>query len=122
MFAGRLGFLPDSEVPFGRLQPFLAVGPGILFASQQPSIRFPTLAVTLQGASDSDATICLAAEAGLRWMCLKNVSIAITFKYRFAEPRFNSSFYNPWVVTNDSTTINPTFHLFSGQVGVAYYF
>lgn len=39
MFAGRLGFFPDSEVPFGRLQPYIAVGPALFISSQSPSFN-----------------------------------------------------------------------------------
>ena len=123
MFAGRYGFLPDSEVPFGRLQPYVAVGPGILFFSQQPSLRFDTLGgIGAKMDSKSEAVICLAAEAGVRWMCLKNVSIDLSFKYRYAQPSLQYNYSNPLSGTPASLTLDPTLHLFSGQLGAAYHF
>ncbi|MBI5238825.1 MAG: hypothetical protein HY887_10490 [Deltaproteobacteria bacterium] len=122
MFAARYGFLPDSEVPFGRLQPYVAVGPAIMFASQQPTFNFPTLGVGRDLESQSSTVICLAVEAGLRWMALKNVSIDVSFKYRYAEPSFSYTFISPFTATPTSLTLDPTFHLFSGQIGAAYHF
>ena len=36
MLAGRFGLMPDDEVPFGRLQPYAAVGPRYLL--QRPGL------------------------------------------------------------------------------------
>ncbi len=137
MFAARYGFLPDAEAPFGRLQPYVAVGPGLMFASQQPSVTFVNITrvngipippapvnVVQDLESQSDVALCLAAEAGLRWMALKNVSVEVSFKYRFTEPRFSYTMNNFLLgsFTPHTFTLQPTFHLFSGQVGAAYHF
>jgi opacity protein-like surface antigen len=128
MFAGRYGFLPDSEVPFGRLQPYIAVGPAILFASQEPKITidpYGTLGgpFTSSNGSNSDTTIALAVDTGIRWMALKNVSIDVSFKYRYAQPKFSYKFVpgNNFIAPG-TMNLNPTYNLFSGQVGVAYHF
>jgi hypothetical protein len=145
MFAARYGFLPDPEVPFGRLQPYIAVGPGIMFASQQPAMSYDNVRWSQPAVppgvlpffrqkfeSQSDAVICLAVDAGIRWMALKNVSIDLSFKYRFAQPSFNYVHAVPYPITiapisNFSTStipvsLHPTFHLFSIQLGAAYHF
>jgi hypothetical protein len=147
MFAARYGFLPTPEIPFGRLQPYIAVGPGILFATQQPALVFkggtvrtstrilggPPIPGTvdldpfsLKPGSDAVATIALAVDAGLRWMVLKNVSFDLFFKYRYARPEFHysASFFDPITGTTLPVgfDLDPIFHLFSGQVGVAYHF
>ncbi|MBI4643391.1 MAG: outer membrane beta-barrel protein, partial [Deltaproteobacteria bacterium] len=89
MFAARYGFLPDSEVPFGRLQPYVAVGPAVMFSTQQPTINILTTAQNIEPGSQSSTDIALAVDAGLRYMALKNVSIDASFNYRWANPSYS---------------------------------
>lgn len=133
MFAARYGFLSDSEVPFGRLQPYIAVGPAILFASQQPT-KFNTnittwsdgttlLGRSFKPGSRSGVFLALAVDAGVRWMALKNVSIDVFFNYRYAQPSFEyiaADYYTGFSAT--TFTLSPTYHILSGNVGVAYHF
>jgi opacity protein-like surface antigen len=114
MFAGRYGFLQDSEVPFGRLQPYVAVGPAVMFSSRDVKFSTPLgrLPNVVSLGSRSSVDVALVVEAGLRYMCLKNVSLDASFKYRFASPRF----------AFDSFDWRPDYNLFSGQLGVAYHF
>jgi opacity protein-like surface antigen len=140
MFAARYGFLKDSEVPFGRLQPYLGVGPAILFSSMHPSLQsavnnsfpqpyaFGGIRYTLKPESDSAVNLALAVEAGLRWMALKNVSVDLSFKYRYAKPSYTFNYtdrtffapINPPI--NTSFTLSPTLHIMSFQLGAAYHF
>jgi opacity protein-like surface antigen len=123
MFAARYGFFPDSEVPFGRLQPYVAVGPAVMFSTQRPQISIPGVeggGIFSAGSADS-TDICLAVDTGLRYMCLKNVSVDLSFKYRYAQPSYKYSM-NVGGGESISTTYSPTLNLFSFQLGVAYHF
>jgi opacity protein-like surface antigen len=124
MFAARYGFLPDSEVPFGRLQPYVAVGPAIMWSTQQPKLMVANTVFGVSPGSSSSTNIALAVDAGLRYMCLKNVSIDLSFKYRYATPSFSysSSASGAPVLIPISFDYKPTYNLFSGQLGVAYHF
>jgi len=127
MFACRYGFLPDAEVPFGRLQPYVAVGPAILFSSQNPKIKVnsPTMVVapySVHPGSDSSVDVALAVEAGLRWMALKNVSLEASFKYRYAKPNYSYEYRDGISPMTWGLSLNPTFHFLSFQVGAAYHF
>jgi opacity protein-like surface antigen len=124
MFAARYGLFPDQEVPFGRLQPYVAVGPAILFSSQQPSFFAVPITDnwTLKAPSRSSTDIALAAEAGLRWMALKNVSLDVSFKYLYAQPSYNYSGIIDAFNRVQSFTFSPVYNFFRVQAGVAYHF
>jgi len=135
MFAARYGFLPDSEVPFGRLQPYVAVGPAVMFSSMSPKIATTFvggvvvpgfLCSQISGGSQASTNIGLAADAGIRIMALKNVSIDLSFKYRYAQPSYTFSGIDGSTANslNGPATfkLNPVYSLFSGQLGVAYHF
>jgi hypothetical protein len=124
MFAGRYGFLPDSEVPFGRLQPYLAVGPALFFTHQDPTINITQPVVFGIAANGTDSTtVGLAVETGLRYFFNKSISAEASFKYRYTTYRGSHSGWLPnapaLAYSYDSRA---DLNLFSGQVGVAYHF
>jgi opacity protein-like surface antigen len=120
MFAGRYGFYPDSEVPFGRLQPYVAVGPAVMFTTMNPKLQANGL--NLSPGGDTQAVIALSVESGVRYMATKNVSIDLSFKYRYAQPSFSFSGINGANGAPASFKLDPTYNLFSGELGVAYHF
>jgi opacity protein-like surface antigen len=109
MFMAHYGFLPDSEVPTGRLVPYVGVGPAILWSGINAG-KF--------GLGNATSTnVALVAEGGIRFMCLKNVSLDAGFRYRYATPEY--SFSNGNILglgvplnANLSTTINSFSFLF----------
>jgi outer membrane protein W len=122
MFAARYGFFPDSVVPFGRLQPYLAVGPAIFFSDQKPNVTIRPFNVGLSPAWKSSVNIGFAVETGARYFVNKSISVEASFKYRYFAPSYD--FNGSLAGTNVLYHINskPDFNLFSGQVGVAYHF
>ena len=87
-------FLPDAEVPAGRLNPYVAVGPGIVFSGLDVGNGY---------GSASSVNIALVAEAGIRFMCLKNVSIDGACRYRYCQPSYDLEVLG----TDHTVSINP---------------
>jgi opacity protein-like surface antigen len=124
MFSGRYGFLPDSEVPFGRLQPFVGVGPAILFTAMKPqAVVYSNNTVGGYANPHRDFTVvpALTVDAGVRYMVFPHVSVEISFRYRYAQPNFSFNFTD---IHGGASKLefSPTYNLFSGLFGVAYHF
>jgi outer membrane protein W len=117
MLMARYGFLPDKEVPFGRLQPYLGAGPGAFLSRID---IFPDK----PGHSESQE-ICLNVETGIRYLIQKNISVNLSLKYRYVVPPYHLDENYMWVPgqrSNEFLTIKPNYHMFNIIAGVAYHF
>jgi hypothetical protein len=128
MFAGRYGFLGNDEIPFGRLQPYLAVGPAVMVTTQDVTLSSQALTnggsvpYTLNPRSETAVVPALAVEPGVRWMVSKNFSLDLSFKFRWAHPSFTYQYLDALSATNESFTLHPQYLILSFQLGAAYHF
>lgn len=116
MFLFRLGFLKDTDVPFGRLQPYLGIGPTIFVATTH-----------LNTGSDfrsTEADLGLAIEPGIRYMIFKNLSAHLSFRFRYVNSHVDVdergvTFGEPGVRYINMRT---GYNLYDVTLGVAYHF
>ena len=102
LFMAHYGFMPDSEVPSGRINPYIGVGPAIVFSGVDFSVPVPSqfrTANTNSRYGSSAANIALVVEPGIRWVALKNVSIDTAFRWRYCVPS--------WDFDNVTVKVNP---------------
>ncbi|MGQ9920107.1 MAG: hypothetical protein ACUVRZ_02135 [Desulfobacca sp.] len=128
MFAARLGFLADEAVPFGRLQPYFAVGPALLITEQKVVLKSRTLTpgglepYALAPDWETAVVPALAVEPGLRWFFQKNFALDLSFKFRWAHPSFTFSYLDPFSAVRETFTLYPQYLILSIQLGIAYHF
>jgi hypothetical protein len=105
MLMAHYGFFPDSEIPTGRVNPYIGVGPAIVWSSLDSGDV---------GVGSAHATnIALVVEPGIRWVCLKNVSIDTAMRWRYASPS--------WDFAGETARIN-TFNQLAFLVRANYHF
>lgn len=105
---GRYGFFPDDQVPFGRLQPYVGIGPGFV-------VNYDSV--------DSAKNFGIDVMAGVRYMMLKNVSAYVEYKFNHvwnAEIEDHAFYLPNGTVARGMATLDYDSHKI--VVGVAYHF
>jgi opacity protein-like surface antigen len=105
---GRYGFLPDQEVTFGRLQPYVGIGPAFV-------VNYDEV--------DSAKNFGIDVMAGLRYMMLKQVSAFVEYKFNYvwnAEIESHAFYLPNGFVGRGTATLNYDSHKI--VAGVAYHF
>ena len=89
LFMAHYGFLPDSEVPSGRINPYLGVGPAIVWTGVEGTGNLLTSRNYTTRFGDTAMNVALVVEPGIRWMAMKNVSIDTAMRYRYSQPSWS---------------------------------
>jgi opacity protein-like surface antigen len=117
LFMAHYGFLPDSEVPSGRINPYLGVGPAIVWTGVEGTLPHFFTAheprVLSSNFGDSAMNVALVVEPGIRFMAFKNVSIDVAMRYRYAAPSWDAN--NVTIKTN-------ALHQFAPLIRAGYHF
>ncbi|MFZ5447631.1 MAG: outer membrane protein [Thermodesulfobacteriota bacterium] len=104
----RYGFLQDKEIPFGRLQPYVGIGPGF---------------EVIYGSTDSAKNLAYEGLAGIRYMCTRNVGIFFEYKFSYqSKVEYENIQINkdPKGLGQGTAQLDVPHHRF--VVGVAYHF
>ena len=75
MLVGRLPLMITSDYPNGRFQPYLGVGPGVVFSSMDFN--------NYGGSTVTSTNVALVTEAGIRYMVTPNFSASLAYRYRY---------------------------------------
>jgi hypothetical protein len=98
LFMAHYGFLPDSEVPSGRINPYIGVGPAIVWTGIQGTagIYYPPNTNPKYNSrfGDNSMNVALVVEPGIRWVCLKNVSVDTAMRWRYSQPSWGDGLIN----------------------------
>jgi opacity protein-like surface antigen len=100
----RYGFLLDKEVPFGRLQPYVGIGPGFEI---------------MYGTYDSSKNFAIETQAGIRYMATPNLGVFLEYKFSY---QFGVEYEENRSFPNQKGTF--TFNVPNNRIafGVAYHF
>jgi hypothetical protein len=112
LFMAHYGFMPDSEVPSGRINPYLGVGPAIVWSGADFTANLPNNARYTSNIGTNNMNVALIVEPGIRWMAMKNVSIDTAMRYRYSQPSWSDDF----------ATLKLPLHQFAFLVRANYHF
>lgn len=116
LFMGRYGFLPDKVVPFGRLQPYIGLGPMVVISTHSLN----------QGIDykSTEGDLGFALETGLRYFFAKKFSGNVALRYRYVKAHMDadSAYVFDISTFHRYVPMHTRYNFIDFIVGVAYHF
>lgn len=112
MIIGKVGFIPNAEMPFGRLQPYVGAGAGIVFSNPEVS--------GLETEERNKVDMSVLLESGLRYMLFRNVSLDAALRFRVIPTQFGNSYNAYGDTAKVNLDLSPVF--FNALLRVSYHF
>ena len=112
LFMAHYGFLPDDVAPTGRVNPYLGIGPAIVWTGVEGTLPTNNNSFTSRY-GDNAINVALVVEPGVRFVCFKNVSVDVAMRYRYSAPSWQA---------NNFTVKTNALHQFAPLVRANYHF
>jgi opacity protein-like surface antigen len=90
LFMAHYGFMPDSEVPGGRINPYIGVGPALVWTGFDIKRNTGNPGTSSGKYGSNSMNVALVVEPGIRWVCFQNVSIDTAMRYRLSQPSWTA--------------------------------
>ena len=113
MVMGRYGFWPDEIAPWGRLQPYVGIGPALVVSNQYLNIGTDY--------RSTEADLGLAIETGIRYFLTKKISTNVAFRYQYVNLHLDSD-DTLFDLPRLNIPMYTRYHFFNFFVGVGYHF
>ena len=97
LFMFHYGFLPDDVAPSGRINPYLGIGPAIVWTGVEGTLPTNNNSFTSRY-GDNALNVALVVEPGIRFVCFQNVSVDVAMRYRYSAPSWDAN--NVTIKTN----------------------
>jgi len=112
LLRAQYGFMHDNEVPSGRVVPYIGVGPAVVFSGGDGSYALVSVNnLTNTRFHVAQTNIGVVVEPGIRFMCLKNVSVDTAMRYRWCRPSWSGDDVNIKVPLNQlSFLVRANYH------------
>lgn len=123
LFLARYGFLRDADVPFGRLQPYIGIGPVGFITNSYLNIG-QKLHLAGGDFRCTSGDVGLAVETGLRYMIHPKVSLFAAFRYRYLPQHMavDDNIFDLAPSTLSYIEMHTTYNMFDLMFGTAYHF
>jgi opacity protein-like surface antigen len=110
LFMFRLPLARSAQFPYGRFQPYAAVGPALFFSECEVDVE-PQISDEI---SDSGDDFGLDVRAGFAWLFIPNIAVFFEYRFTYFRQEIDEEFFGVFDTEISSAQSLSTHHLLLG--------